>query len=175
MEIDTLAEAESIQLANKEKKQEEKQEEKQLVTKKTETAETGTNTENDTVNLVDNYILNNILQSKLWDSATLLVKGKAVNNAIRVLKTVLNKQYKDIPPIEHIAEQAIWLLKMDDSFQRMQLGATSITCDGVTISFKEKDNSIAPYVLQALCLPAVSRRRVGAYSSAVQFTQRRLI
>lgn len=98
---------------------------------------------------VKQYIDENVFQSKIWDSYTEAQQRKAVNDAIRKLRLLLPNKYpegQDIP-VEHIAEQVIWLSKIDDMFQRADLGATSLSVDGFTISFKEKDRSLAPFIL----------------------------
>lgn len=127
----------------------------------------------DKVATVTAYIERNILHSKPYDSATPETRRKAVNQAINTLFRQLDvyETVEDIP-VEDIAEQVLWLLKMDDSMQRAELGATSISVDGVSISFSEMDRTIAPTVLNLYGLRTTKRRRVGSYAVPVRDTSR---
>ena len=80
------------------------------------------------INVVDEYIAENVLQSKVWDVADSRTRTKAINNAQRILRMMLPNKYKSDEeiPVEHIAEQSIWMLKIDDSLQRSELGITYI-------------------------------------------------
>lgn len=119
---------------------------------------------------VSAYIDENILHSKVWDEADVKTRTKAVNNAQRMLKNMLPKIYGESIPVEHLSEQSIWMLKIDDSFQRSELGATSMAVDGFSISIQNKDRSIAPFILSINGISpdavtgGLSKRRVGRYS-----------
>ncbi len=123
------------------------------------------------VEQVNNYVEENIYHSALWDRATERAKTKAVNNAYKTLKRVLEKYLPEEVPIELIAEQAVYIMRLDDSFLRADLGATNITLDGVSISIKDKDRTISPVVLDYLHITpdaltgGVSRRKVGRYET----------
>ena len=116
---------------------------------------------------VSDFIAENILHSGVWDSATDTQKQKAVNQANRTLKRLFPKVYLSEVPVEHIAEQCIWILKIDDMVQRAEMGATYISVDGVSISYSNKDRSVCPFVMQELNLSEGwnSRRKVGRYST----------
>ena len=117
------------------------------------------------INAVNNFIEENILHSKVWDVADEKTRTKAINNAKRTLTMLLPKHYKDGVPVEHVAEQCIWMLKIDDSVQRSELGVTYIQVDGVGINIRDKDRSVAPYICKILNLPNdTTKRRVGTYS-----------
>lgn len=113
---------------------------------------------------VQGFIETNILHSGIWDSADTNVKRKAVNNAERNLSNYY-KNKKELPA-EAIAYQALWLLKIDDSIQRAEQGATSISVSGMSVSLLNIDRSIAPEVLRML------GRRVGRYSVPIEGTFR---
>lgn len=115
---------------------------------------------------IGNYIEENILQSAVWDNADDRVRQKAINNATRILKTNLSKYYPDNIPVEHLAEQVIWMLKIDDSLQRAEMGITYIQVDGVSMNISDIDRTICPYIYRALKLPKgiLNRRRVVGYS-----------
>lgn len=100
------------------------------------------------VNHVESYITNSVLHSNQWDVASEKIKQKAVNNSIAKLKQILKpeiaKGYE--LEIEDVALQAVWMLKVDDSFQRAEMGATYIAVDGIMMMFSFKDNTLSPDV-----------------------------
>lgn len=133
------------------------------------------------VEAITEYIFLNVLQSKVWDMADFITRRKAINTAERTLKRVLPEIYPKDEAIdmEHLAEQSIWIMKIDDSLQRSELGVKSITLDGISISMDQKDRSIAPFIVEAnqLSLDAltggVSKRKVGSYGTGPMDSYRR--
>ena len=118
---------------------------------------------------VNSFIAENILHSGVWDSATEEQKKKAVNQSERTLKRFFPSIYADEVPVEHLAEQSLWILKIDDMVQRAELGATSISVEGISISYSQKDRSICPFLMEVLNLSEGwnSRRKVGSYSTYI--------
>ena len=118
-------------------------------------------------NEVSEFIDENILQSTLWDAATTEVRKKAVNNAILNLKTLLADVYAGYEsiPVDDVANQAIFLLKIDDSFQRAELGVVQMSIDGMTLIFRDRDYTVAPYVSGKHGITVVNgkRRRTASY------------
>lgn len=129
---------------------------------------------------VSNYIDENIYHSKLWDKADNKARVKAVNNSERILKRLLSKYLGAEVPVEYLAEQAVYLMRIDDTFLRAELGATSITLDGISVSIKDRDRSIAPAVLDSLGITpdaitgGLTRRKVGKYATCITDSYRRL-
>lgn len=123
---------------------------------------------------VTDYIAENVLHSKLFDIADDTARTKAVNQAKNTLLRYLPQVYADPEsiPVEDIAEQVLWLFKIDDSVQRAELGATSISVDGVSIGFAEMDRTVAPAILKAYGVRSTQRRRVGAYNVSLHHTSR---
>lgn len=116
------------------------------------------------VEQVTAFVNENVLHSQLYDTATEIVRNKAINQAEIMLRRYLDVYEVDEPvPTEDVAEQAIWLLKMDDTTQRAEMGATSISVDGISISFSEKDRTLAPAVLAKYGRRDSKKRRVGSY------------
>lgn len=115
---------------------------------------------------IGKYIDENILQSAVWDNADDRVRQKAINNATRILKSNLSKYYPDTIPVEHLAEQVIWMLKIDDSLQRAEMGITYIQVDGISMNISDVDRTICPFIYKDLKLPKgiLNRRRVVSYS-----------
>lgn len=123
---------------------------------------------------IGKYIDENILQSAVWDNADDRVRQKAINNATRILKSNLSKYYPDTIPVEHLAEQVIWMLKIDDSLQRAEMGITYIQVDGISMNISDVDRTICPFIYKALKLPKgiLNRRRVVSYNLNVSDTFR---
>lgn len=120
-----------------------------------------------TVKEAAEFIDENVLHSELWDKADVKRRTKAVNNAARVLLNILPDKLsaKEDLEVEDVATQAVWMLKIDDSFQRAEMGVQQMTVDGVTILFRNKDNTVAPEIASkyGISLTNGLRRRTGSY------------
>ncbi|GAB7307667.1 hypothetical protein [Enterococcus gallinarum] len=115
---------------------------------------------------VSKYIDDNILQSVLWDSSDETVKRKAANNAYESLARLLPDVFADKEiEVDDIAQQAVFLLKIDDSFQRAELGVVQMSIDGMTLIFRDSDYTIAPYISGKYGITVVNgkRRRTASY------------
>lgn len=119
------------------------------------------------LNEVNTFIQENVLHSEVWDKATEVQKQKAINQTVRTLKRYFPKAYENDIPAEHIAEQCLWLLKIDDMIQRAELGATYISVDGISITYSQKDRSLCPFLMEYFNLSENwnLRRRVARYST----------
>ncbi|ELU5588596.1 hypothetical protein SCB17_003119 [Clostridium perfringens] len=126
---------------------------------------------------LNSFIENEILHSEVWDNAPDRVKNKAINNATRNLHRLLPKQYPANTeiPVEDLAEQCIWMLKIDDMVQRTELGAKYINIDGISISYSTKDRSLCPFLMQKFNLSENwnARRKVGRYATFMEDTCRK--
>ena len=120
-----------------------------------------------TIEEAKKFIDANVLHSELWDKADDIRKTKAINNAGRVLLNILPDKISDSNnlEVEDVAIQACWMLKIDDSFQRAEMGVQQMTVDGVTILFRNKDNTVAPEIASkyGISLTNGLRRRTGSY------------
>ncbi|WP_141553515.1 hypothetical protein [Bacillus thuringiensis] len=67
---------------------------------------------------------------------------------------------------EAIANQAIWMLQIDDSIRRAEQGVTNVNVMGISISMAQIDRSISPQVIRTL------GRRIGRYGLEVEDTYR---
>lgn len=120
---------------------------------------------------VNTFIDEFIYQSKVWDKADERSRKKAINQSIRTLQMLLPTVYGEDIPTEHLAEQTVWLMKIDDTFQRAELGANSMSVDGFSISIKDKDRSLSPFILSVNGITpdavtgGLSKRRVVPYST----------
>jgi len=124
-----------------------------------------------TVSEITQFIAENVLHSKLYDSANENIKQKAVNQAISTLVRYMSDVYKDREslPIEDVSEQVLWLLKMDDSMQRAEMGATMITVDGIQLQLKDMDRTISPKLLALYGKDSIRKRKVGSYANGSDF------
>lgn len=120
---------------------------------------------------VTSYITENIYHSGVWDETTDEKRRKAVSNSIETLLTYLPKYFEDEAaiPVNVLAQQTIWLMRVDDTFLRAEMGVTYIQMAGVMLNISNKDRSIAPYVLDYLGITpdpitgGLSKRKVGRY------------
>lgn len=124
------------------------------------------------VNAVNLYVANNLLHSSVWDEADVVRRTKAVNNAVRVLLSRLPDKFKletDIST-ELLAQQAVWMLRIDDTFLRAEMGITYVQMSGVMVSIDQKDLSVCPFVLNALNISldpftkGITHRKVASYT-----------
>lgn len=119
------------------------------------------------VESVAKYIDDNILNSEQWDACNETRKKKAVNNAANKLQTILKPEITKGYQLtaEDVALQAVWMLKVDDSFQRAEMGATYIAVDGIMMMFSGKDNTLSPDIANkfGLSLSHGVRRKAGSY------------
>ena len=125
----------------------------------------------ETLSAVNEYISNNIFHSSTWDSLQSADQLKAVGNYIDVLTTRLKDYFPDEQsiPVNVLANQTVWFVRIDDTFLRAEMGVTYIQMSGVMVNIKDKDRSISPYVLDYLGITpdaltgGLSRRKVGQY------------
>lgn len=118
-----------------------------------------------TVSDVTAFISENVLHSKLYDTASEETKQKAINQAINTLCKYMSDVYKDreLIPLDELAEQVLWLLKMDDSMQRAEMGAMMITVDGIQVQLNDMDRTVSPKLLSLHGITSLRRRKVGSY------------
>ena len=125
---------------------------------------------------VTQYITDTVVQSYIWDNADIKTRRKAVNRAELILRSVLGDIFGDGPiPVEALGEQAMWVLKLDDTIERADFGMKNVWVDGTMITISDKDNSVNPLVFRMLGIPTTSkgtRRRVGGYNTTVGDTGR---
>ncbi|MBA4542893.1 hypothetical protein H1164_08260 [Thermoactinomyces daqus] len=96
-----------------------------------------------TVSLTDAnaYFDENVLHSQPWDQADDTVKQKALNNAEIVLYREFRGLYDISNPVNQIPlpaiyEQALWMLRQDDTILKAEMGVTGIGVSGISIQTK---------------------------------------
>ena len=121
------------------------------------------------------YINDNVYHSQAFDNADERLRYKAINNAKNQLVANLSRFYKSVEdiPVADIAEQAVWLMRVNDLMLNAEQGATSIALGGINIKFSEVNRTIAPSVLQRHGMSGGVIRRVGRYQVLGQDTNRR--
>lgn len=124
------------------------------------------------VNTVERFVTNNILHSELFDNADQTKKKKAVNQSKNILMEQLNTAENDLS-VQDVSEQAIFLLKIDSTIQRAELGVSQVSVDGISISFRDVDRTLAPSVRNRYGIVDTKKRRVGAYNVSVHDTFRK--
>lgn len=115
-----------------------------------------------TVAAADAYFAANVLWAGEWTAATADQKERALTQAEKQLyrhyRTYdIDDPARQIPAIA-IYEQALWLLRLDDSIRKSEQGVWQISVSGVTISFDRAAQYIAPEVVRIL-----GRRKGATY------------
>lgn len=111
-----------------------------------------------TVANADVYFNDNVVHYEEWAGADEPKKQRALNQASKMLYRVYGFKYdpeRNPVPEEAIYEQALWLLRLDDSIRKKDQGVNMIGVDGIQIMFANTDISLAPEVIRIL------GRRVG--------------
>lgn len=121
---------------------------------------------------VNTYINDHIYHSRLWDAEDDKGKTKAMNQARETLTALAAKTFpsKEDIPVEDVAQQALWILKLDDTFQRAEMGVTSLSIDGTSIQMRQMDRHIAPFITNKYGISTTKKRKVGSYSLPIQDT-----
>ena len=98
-----------------------------------------------------------MLHNAEWVGADQDRKQRALNNAGNQLYRIYRNSYDATKPLpdEAVYEQAIWLLRIDDSIRKAEQGVSSVSVSGISISVQKINLSVAPEVLSIL------GRRVG--------------
>jgi hypothetical protein len=114
-----------------------------------------------TVNVTDadTYFSTEVLWTDEWDGADASLRDKALTNAENQLYRHYT-EYDISDPDNQIVdiaiyEQALWLLRLDDSIRKAEQGVKTISVSGVTISLDRAASHIAPEVTRIL------GRRIG--------------
>lgn len=109
------------------------------------------------VGQAEEYFGMNVLWTDEWDAVSFTQKDKALTNAENQLYryyTGYNPTDKPVPN-EAVFEQALWLLRLDDSIRKAEQGVRSVSVKGISISLDKAADYIAPEVRKML------GRRVG--------------
>lgn len=124
-----------------------------------------------TFNELKAYIDANIYHSGVFDEATTALQTKAFNNCGILLAKLLPLYYPTVAdiPVDVLANQVVWFMRIDDTFLRAEMGISYIQMAGVMVNVKDKDRSISPYVLDVLGITpdsltgGIPKRKVGSY------------
>lgn len=118
---------------------------------------------------VTEYIDTNILHSELYDTATGERRTKAVNQAVLTLQDHIPEE--DLT-IRDVAEQVLFLFKLDSTIQRAELGVNYVMVDGVQLTISEKDRTLAPSIMKRHGIVSTHKRLVGRYHTSLYNTFR---
>lgn len=115
------------------------------------------------------YIDTNILHSEPYDNSKEHQKTKAINQAWNTLKDFIEE---DDISLRDLAEQVVFLFKIDSTIQRADLGVNFVTVDGVQMTIKDKDRTLAPGVMRRHDISSSKRQKVGRYVTDLSHTFR---
>lgn len=109
------------------------------------------------------YFENEVLHNTAFIDADSAKRNRSLKSAENELYNAFPMFDKVLKPLPNnaIFEQAIWLLRKDETIMKGELGITNINLSGeVSMSVSQKDNRIAPNVMAII---RKSRRKVGRY------------
>lgn len=125
------------------------------------------------IETVEEFIEKNIFHSEIWDELSNVQKEKAMNNASMILTSHHPQIFQKTIPIIDLVDQILWILKKDDTMQRAEMGVASLSVEGLSVSFDQKERPIAPSIVARYNLEANGRkRRVGSYGVSRHDTSR---
>jgi hypothetical protein len=107
----------------------------------------------------DQYFAESVLHNEEWVNADYDKKQRALNNAGNQLYRIY-KRYDEVNnplPVEAVYEQALWLLRLDDTLKRAEQGVRAVNVAGVSVTLDRINNTVAPQVV------AILGRKVGRY------------
>lgn len=107
------------------------------------------------------YFENEVLHNSYWLSADESQRKRALKNAENELYSTFRKYSidKNPLPMRAIFEQAIWLLRKDDTILRAEQGVTNVNLSGaIQMSVSGSSPKISPNAIRLL------GRRRGRYS-----------
>jgi len=107
-----------------------------------------------TVAEADTYFDTEVLWAEEWTQADATTKGKALTNA----ENQLYRHYTtyEITDSENqigskaIFEQALWLLRLDDTIRKAEQGVKSVSVSGINVTIDKAASYIAPEVVKIL-------------------------
>ncbi len=107
-----------------------------------------------TVEDADTYFDTEVLWAEEWTQANATTKGKALTNA----ENQLYRHYTtyDITDEDEqidstaVYEQALWLLRLDDTIRKAEQGVKSVSVSGINVTIDKSASYIAPEVVKML-------------------------
>lgn len=111
---------------------------------------------------VDMFIDTSILHSKEYDKASTGQQTKAINQAMNTLAEQLDVN-KDKLTVQDVAEQAVFLFKIDKTLEQAELGVESVSVDGISISLSNVDTTLAPSIKRRYRIAGSRKVRAGSY------------
>lgn len=111
------------------------------------------------------YIAANRFDADEFDALSDTKKAKLINQSAQTLKTFLNYKTLELVPIEEIAEQCLWTLRINEYVKRAEVGITAIAVDGISVAVSEKDTTIAKAIMLKHGKTTVRKIKTGQYAS----------
>ncbi|MTV49848.1 hypothetical protein GJ688_12785 [Heliobacillus mobilis] len=111
------------------------------------------------LNRANTYFTNNVLHNEEWMTIEDSIRQRALNNAETQLYRVFRNYRPDTRPLpeEAVFEQALWLLRMDETVRKSEQGVKAVSVSGLSISM-EGVRRISPEVI------AILGCRIGRYA-----------
>lgn len=115
------------------------------------------------------YIETNILHSDVYDRADEKQRSKAFNQATLTLSDFIKE---DDITLRDVAEQVVFIFKLDGTIQRAELGVNYVMVDGIQITLTSAERTIAPSIMRRHDIVSTRKRRVGSYATPLSSTYR---
>lgn len=115
------------------------------------------------------FIDEHILHSEVFDNATEKQKKKAFNQSLMTLPDFIKEENITV---RDVAEQMVFLFKLDATIQRADLGVTFITVDGVQMTINDRERVLAPSIMRRHNINTTKPMRVGSYHNSLHDTFR---
>lgn len=98
------------------------------------------------------YFATKVLHNDEWVQADPAQKQRALNAATEQLYRVYKNYNATTKPLpdEAVYEQAIWLLRMDDSIRKAEQGVKQVSVGGIMVSVDNIDLKVAPQAAMIL-------------------------
>ncbi|MBC9785864.1 hypothetical protein H1S01_15365 [Heliobacterium chlorum] len=111
------------------------------------------------LNRANTYFTNNVLHNEEWMTIEDSIRQRALNNAETQLYRVFRNYRADTRPLpeEAVFEQALWLLRMDETVRKSEQGVKAVSVSGLSISM-DGVRRISPEVI------AILGCRIGRYA-----------
>jgi len=111
---------------------------------------------------VDEYINTSILRAEGYIGADKDSKKRAINQSINTLMEQLELDKEELI-VRDVAEQTVFLFKIDGTIERAEMGVSSVSVDGISISISNVDTTLAPSIKNRYGIKDTKKRRAGRY------------
>lgn len=118
---------------------------------------------------VKTYIESNIFHAQPYDTSMMEDRERANNQAWNTLTDYIAE---DVITLRDLAEQVVFVFKIDSTLQRADLGVNFVTVDGIQMTIQKAERTLAPGVMKRHDISSSRTRKVGSYHVDLDHTFR---